>query len=501
MFNKKINFCKIFNAKLLIKKKKKKEGKEMKTDEVEIMDGPYLGKKARVIKQSPQTVEVIIEETHPMIYLNSQVRAFEDPFVELEAILADARSRCVMRTKVEDIAGDLARLGVCFVKIKGEDPRIRLETAKLMNETFGTSITNGDFTEFLKKWTGKAGVTETGVEGVSNRMPNKSPIASKFHETYKLSEKIPTIHRYNPLNAMINVRLWTFLPEFHPSKWYKKDDLLVTEDGIKISDTKSYKPTGLHYDGQLGAFKEGQLAPRVQVAYVEDEGPACLFAIPGSNSDRARELILQITKQKGVNSGFVTFKKMFPKEKKSAEESVEKKIEREAREKEIEEVKTKLFTLLVKYGVSLNPGPGIRGLIMFNSNVWHYEAGAVNQGNGLAFYSPDAKTATSKVFRIYCGVIAISKETEKEKDKLIQFAYLRLKGWTMDPFASTNKREPTFVNYKHTQSYPRALESEDKKAFDAIKNVSMTEMKAFLQKQNEEILFLLGLNKNDLLVK
>jgi hypothetical protein len=457
----------------------------MKRDEVEIVDGPFVDKKAKVILQSAQTVEVDVEGKGTMIYLNNQVRAvsLEDPYVELEAILRQARSECVLRKDVKDIAGDLARLGVCFVQIEGNDPGIRKQTGDLMNETFETEIENGDFTAFLKVWTGKAGVTATGVEGVSNRMPNKSPVAEGFRDDYKLSDEIPTIHRYNPLNAKNNVLLWKKLPQFHPSKWYKKDGFLVPEDGIKISNMKKYDPTGIHYDGQLGVFKEGEQAPRVQVAYVEDEGPACLFAIPGSNSDRARELILQITKQKDTKSGFVTLKKMFPKlkDKKAHDEQTA--------------IKTRVFGLLVKYGVSLQPGPGIRGLVMFNSNVWHYEAGAVNQGNGLAFYGSDAKTATSKVFRVYCGVIAIPQRTTKEK--LIRFAYLRLNGWTMDPFANPNKTEPTFVNHKSTQSWPRAMQGEDKEYFDKIKAVSMEDMVAFLKEQDEETLLLLGLNKNE----
>lgn len=377
---------------------------------------------------------------------------------ELESILSNARQQCVLRTRGKDIASDLLSLGVCFVEITGPDPGIRAQTVDFFRQSFGFE----DMTRFFQVWTGEEGVGRTGVVGASTRMPNKPPIKTEYRSSYTYPTT-GTIHCINHVNAKNNLYVWNLLPEeFHPKNWYGKERFLVPEDGFKFSLSKAYNTTSLHYDGQLGISRQGQVAPRVQVAYVEDSGPACLFAVPGSNSDRAREIIALITNLQPRETFVTLKKKKFPD----------------------------LYKLLYRYGVTL--GAGKRGLVMFNSNVWHYEAGAVNQDNGLAFYSADARTAESNVFRVYCGVMEVPRGTSDER--LIRFAYLRLNEWAMDPYADPNKMEPTFVNHKSTQSYKTIIGREDAVFFNQIKEIGLLEMIAFLRQQDPKILLLLGLN-------
>lgn len=396
------------------------------------------------------------------------------------------------------IKDSLLRHGIAFISVNPDIQRdIAQNTGRNMANAFEKlpekvkqDLQNGTFDSFSKDWQKQKVVDRliaSKSSGMANKMFLKTDARTKY--THPITK---TVHRPSEIPSVNNIEMWEILsrynPGLHPFEWFKmplkeKDDFRVnvSEDGLKILEKTKYKPTGIHYDGQLSTSGAKQ-AHRVQIIYTNDKGPVRLFVVPGSHRADIQKLITDITgiSQMGKAKGFETHGKVLEKN-------------------------PRLKKLLYKYGVSIPS----TGLIMFVANVWHYEAKEkkreINsfEDNGLAFVDMDHKddiqnfTKESSVFRIYCGVVSV-KPTSLIKD-LIVFAYLREHLWAMDPFSTPNNKHPLFVNSKSTQSWIGAATNVGE--WSNLKNASMNTMKAYLkQNVSKNRLKLYGLEEDDLIL-
>lgn len=314
-------------------------------------------------------------------------------------------------------------------------------------------LRTGVFESFSREWS-TTPMLDSRLLNKGNGMANLFPIHSSAQDAFTLT-LCKTVHVKNKVAALNNMQAWEVLcekvPLLHPSEWAPFDAYQVSEDGLKIMHHVQYKPTGLHYDGQM-ADAQG----RIQVVYANDSGPVRLCLVPASNQARVRELIQSITNI-DMKDGFQRHAREFFKQ-------------------------PRLKELLCAHSVTLDQP----GLLMFCAGVWHFEG-------------PNA-TKESSVFRLYMGVVDC---TSIPREQLITLAYLRLHGWCMDPFAKKiNKKHALFVNEKSLPNHtarelgfnsesPMALEFQN-----VIKGKSLDDMKQFLRENGSETqLALLGLKK------
>lgn len=421
----------------------------------------------------------------------------DELYVELEDILRLARDE-TRYWNAEDpdvslqIRDGLLRQGIALVRVSADMAReIALRCGYNMADAFTllpdkikVDLRQGRFDTFSKDWQGHK-VEERLIVGKSSGMPNKVYLKSSARAQYT-HPLTGTIHRPNVIAAKNNIEMWEILgrynPNLYPTRWYVSplkrnpmDRLNVSEDGLKIMEKRSYGPTGLHYDGQMGDTK-GREARRVQIIYTTDQGPVRLFVVSQSHTPRVKELINQITGLK-TNAAFSTHKDIFAKH-------------------------PRLSDLLFRYGLCIPHN----GLIMFVANVWHYEAvgSAVPNANGLLTVDQgrDTKSLTgaSVVFRIYCGIIAVPPGS-LIKDMIV-FAFLREHGWCMDPFSSPNKQNGLFVNEKSTQSWIGAATNVGAIGeWEQLRTTPIAEMKAYLlDNVSPNRLELYGLQMEDLFI-
>lgn len=414
---------------------------------------------------------------------------------ELEQLLTAARDSVVVINSQDPnaaalIAAQLRDVGMALVSVSDDSAQaIAVETGSRMAETFGSlslptkaKLGKGDFIAFSDEWHTK-NYDVTCVAGKSNGMANAPPLDPGLRDKFALKVLLKTVHVPNTVNATNNVRMWELLcqanPELHPSRWFtdKPADyrVQVSEDGVKIfqpgTKKRTYEPTALHYDGQLGHSTDAD-ARRIQIIYAADKGSVRLFAVPGTHLPRVREIIQRITGV-GGQPGFITLKDKFAKQPKLAE-------------------------MLLRFGVTLPT----TGLIMFRANVWHYEgnSGAQQPGGALRVQPINdlrAKTAISSIFRIYCGVVSVPPE--HVHTKLVPLAFMRENGWCMDPYTKSNRDEELFVNQKSTQAWkvtqtPTAAQTAE---FKRLAATDLNDMKAYLSRLPEQRLALYGLHPND----
>ncbi|KAJ1564866.1 hypothetical protein HK096_005807, partial [Nowakowskiella sp. JEL0078] len=403
---------------------------------------------------------------------------------ELDHLLSDFRNRVLLLNAGNEnlnssITNQLSSIGIALVLIDHvQAQEVNVATGSIMADTFvhlsdstKRSLHLGQFGMFSKEWTSsKPGYSVTQIAFKTNGMANKPPLTPTLRKSFTCPYT-KTIHIDNSLNAINSISLWERLSmlnaKLHPQQWFitplkpENHRSQVSEDGIKILVKTKYLPTAIHYDGKLG---QGETADtqRIQIVYSSDQGPVRLFAIPGSQHPRVRELIQHITKTVGI-TGFTTLKKEFDEHQ-------------------------KLRNLLYKYGVALPS----TGLLMFRANVWHYEAvedlTPVNRDRPVYVrlnvneeYDENdtaSKTVTSSVFRIYCGIISAPPGLTKD---LIVLAFLRENGWSMDPFSSANKNHPFFVNGKSgSMGLWKVATSPSQLAFDALVGRGLEQIKDFL---------------------
>ena len=378
-------------------------------------------------------------------------------YEELSTLLEAARS------KVELLYGDspellteqLSTLGVALVLMSEDDtPALQQLCGANMATTFDsvlpsdiqTSMRAGEFGPFSRWWRDSR-YKDTRLWGQNPGMPNWAPLGVKADLSPFTCPITGTVHTRNVLTAKNNVQLWQSLcenePRLHPDRWFVgplrgiggSGRVQVSEDGVKVRWNTRYKPTALHYDGQLGAT-EGVEAHRIQAMYTADRGPVRLFVVPGSNSPRVRAILQAWTGLVGTP----TFSK----------------------HSAIFRAHPRLWHLLHRFGVALPAA----GLLMWVANVWHFEG--VEQPTTFSALAPvrvqmtaaddqydpnatAAATARSVVFRVYCGLVAVPASVPVEH--LVRLAFLRQRGWCMEPFTSINKAHPLFVNEKNAINY------------------------------------------------
>lgn len=419
----------------------------------------------------------------------------EDLYMELLQLLVNARAGIQhLDGRRQDvgmsITDSLLRHGAALVRVPNDTGlQIEQATGRNMADTFTmlqpaakNELRLGRFEVFSRDFQEyKFSEHEIALKNVG--MPNKPPLPKSMwqHYTHPLTA---TVHRPNQLAARNNLEMWDILthiqPELHPRAWFRGALLQgqdyrnnVSEDAIKILRRKTYNPTGLHYDGQLGQM-HGVASQRTQIVYTNDQGPVRLFIVPGTHSDRAKDIITKLT-GRPYQSGF-----------------------------EAKAVPERLKDMLIAHGVALPE----RGLLMFLANVWHFEAVKADNlltPNGLLTVDT-VKTLTTKSFtrasspfRIYCGVISVPPGP-LIKD-LIVVAFLREHGWIMSPFArSINQKSDLFVNEKGTQSWPKtAMQMGSEDEWQRLKTTDINEMKRYLlDNVSQARLYLYGLTRTDL---
>lgn len=296
----------------------------------------------------------------------------------------------------------------------------------------------GDLTGFCEFFeTNKC--VDTCIGWTGSGMVNPLPLL-KHLRTCTVRTTPPTAWQFDPVVAKPNLDMWQLLtndnPDLHPVNWYNgdlksspDDRLVVCDDGVKLKHNKPYKPTKLHYDGQLGNNEEG--ARRIQAAYCDDKGAIRLFVTPGTHLPEVRQLITSITGAE-YSDGFTGFGD-FPE----------------------------LTKLLMKYSVALPS----TGLLMWRANVAHFEGVALPteeirllhaSSRNWTQSSFSAETRAASIFRIYCGVISVPLDGEgKMLSDMKTMAFLRQKGFGMIPTHHPNRAHVLFVNDKGFQGASR----------------------------------------------
>lgn len=389
------------------------------------------------------------------------------------------------------ITSQLTTIGIAFVRtVLERSVEIKKTTGIAIAHTFEEiteptkeALREGNFGAFAKEYT-KRGYADLRIAFKSMGFINRPPIShSKRADTsMKMPSGTECVFTQNSLTATNNIDMWDLVPEsLHPDKWFVHPLItaghhgtVITEDGVKIMQNKTYAPTQLHYDGQHHAVEVA--ARRVQIIYTEDTGPVRLFVVPGTQNRDVQAIIEQITGGVGIVSGFVTLKSSFDRH-------------------------PRLGSLLYKYGVTLEHS----GMIMFKAGVWHMEAvhGEVSCTAGLlSVKTADpalvrAETRKASLFRVFCGVVSLP---EPFVNDAIIMAYMREHGWAMEPFASgrhQNGSHPLFANDKSTQ-YKTIEFIPDTDEFNLIRKTSIRDMKVWLQRLTPTRLKLYGLTVDDL---
>jgi hypothetical protein len=408
-------------------------------------------------------------------------------YEELEQILKHNFDTCNVRDGDDmfnlvlgnDIQNDLITRGVCLVKI--ENIAVRNLILDEININIVATFPRVNYINNFVTELNKRKYEDLQIWGTGKGMINTPPIDPENYE--RLTHPIlNTVECKNAINAKNNIRMWEILTRYnnqlHPSNWFteplcsKDYRTQVSEDGIKIKKDESYKPTPIHYDGQLSETND-MSTRRVQIIYTTDTGPVRLFAVPGSHLLRVKEIIQIVTG--------ITPKAQF------ARENFDKH--------------PIILELLYKYGVSIGSSAG---LLMFCASVWHFESASSQIGHKIQHepqisFNMNKHTKKSSVFRIYCGIVTVTPN-HLLKDLLV-IAYMREHGWAMESFARTKNREHSlFVNEKNAINWKvkTAITASEIDEFNRLKNASVYEMKYFLSQFSNERLLLHGLLPSDL---
>lgn len=320
----------------------------------------------------------------------------------------------------------LQKTGVCLVSVSGDLKHlIRSKCLQNLHRTFPRAP-HESVRDFVRFWQ-QHKVSESGIQGKMNGMPNRFPL-NKTAYPAMTDKDTRTVWIDNRLNALNNVEIWQILcqadAKFNPQHWWGREDYvtLCPDDGMKLAVERTYKPTGLHFDGQFGSADEYD-GERLQVVYVADSGPVRLCVVPGSSAQLMQKVL--------HNTGHVMGKGFQPGVN----------------------LDKRLAELLWEHAVTV-PGDG---LLLFKADTWHMEAKCSGVKNGLMMadlQQPatsaawDVACKNTSVMRVYMGLLRVQFE-----ERLIRLMYYRLHGYAMDPFCPANKKFPFFVNHKTTQSW------------------------------------------------
>lgn len=380
----------------------------------------------------------------------------------LRILLEQSRENCPLLfasvLQPNDIHNSLERTGVAVIDVGNQDTRvIQTQVGALVADTFPNlspatraDLRGGDFESANNEWTNRK-VAETGMALRSYRMPAPIPLVASRQRIFTDSV-VKSVHLRNPILAKATLCVWERLsitnPALHPSRWFDAPQrMLCSEDGMKFANRVKYGPTRIHYDGQ---------PDRVQIMFTTDSGPVRLFAVPGSGTQEAQQLISEIL---GIQmlGGFSTHSEAF------------------GRHPEVQ-------ALLHEFGVAVPRN----GLLLWKTRVWHYEAETAPIVMGVParvkqpfdWKSAEIATRKSNVFRIYCGVVAVNND---KRDQLIRLAFFRENNWPMEPFTHSNRDlSPIFVAEKSSQAAERGTYVELEPEWTRLRAFSFTQMKAFL---------------------
>lgn len=401
---------------------------------------------------------------------------------ELKELLEQARDTCGLlngsTVTPEEIQRVLAITGVAVVSVDPEHTQaIHQQVGALLESTFPKlssesrqALSKGNFAPASREWH-QEGVTKTGMALLSHQMPVPIPLAKHRHSTFT-DPMLRTVHLKNALLAKAPFCVWGTVavtnPNLHPSQWCGEPErMMCSEDGMKFAHGVTYTPTRIHYDGQ---------PKRVQIVFTTDTGPVRLFAVPGSGSPRAQELISQIL---GIRmlGGFSTHKAAW-------------------------DAHPELLELMHSFGVAVPDN----GLLMWKAGVWHFEAEIAQGGNTASPASVklpfdlkevEKKTKWTAPFRVYCGVVALPND---RRDQLIRHAFFRERDWAMEPFAHVNRKTPVFVAEKNSQAGERGTYEDLEPEWNHLKATSFDDMKTYLRTNcTPERLRLHGLTPEDLI--
>lgn len=424
---------------------------------------------------SAECARPIWDEVNMMTKRPREEEDEDQMYRDLERLLRDARDNTAVveaqdPNATQRIAQSLRQWGCAFVNVPAApNGAIRRMTGAHAADAFvrvpdpiKADLRAGDFSSLLRVLKASGSAEQLQIWGKGIGMLNRAPIgpASYQHVT---SRDLGLVHAKNPLAALNNVHLWSMLPQqLHPDRWYVpqlrspgRPRVFVPDDGIKVKQRQTYGPTALHYDGQLGDAT-GAEANRVQVVYCDDVGPVRLCVVPASHTPAVRDLIQRIS---GIRADRPDF------------DTASAQLKQHPR----------LLDLLKRYGVAL-PGSG---LLMFVSNVWHFEGAVVVDGDParpLQAMEVEVRPLTRQadVFRIYCGVVAVHNTTERVKE-LVEMAYWREHQWTLEPFHSGNKRYELFVNHKVANAVKRRdVDAAERQEFGQLDQLSYQQKQAWV---------------------